>query len=194
MSDSLSQVVETYKALINDKYVIKEAKTPFIDESLLPDSQLQTEATPGENAEEDNKANEASKEKSQKKPKSKNKGDDDKDKAKVAKEKNDSFVRGELSEKASSILMSILYTARLARFDLLRPVCALASCITRWTPQCDRMLYKLICYINSTKYTVFMTGFVGDELKHCELRLYTDADLAGSNSPRNPPLECVSRW
>ena len=24
-----------------------------------------------------------------------------------------------------------------------------------------------------------MTGFVGDELQHCELRLYTDADLAG---------------
>ena len=73
----------------------------------------------------------------------------------------ETYERGELAGQASSILMSILYTARLARFDLLRPVCALESCVTRRTLQCDCMLYRLICYILATKDTVFMTGFVG---------------------------------
>ena len=47
MSESLSQVVEKYKTLIKGKYVIKEAKTPFIDENLLPDPQLEANASSG---------------------------------------------------------------------------------------------------------------------------------------------------
>ena len=44
MSESLSQVVETYKALTKGKYVVKDAKTPCIDENLLPDPQLEANA------------------------------------------------------------------------------------------------------------------------------------------------------
>ena len=46
--------------------------------------------------------------------------------------------------------MEILYGARLARFDLLRPIAALASKITKWDTVCDRMLHRLVCYINSS--------------------------------------------
>ena len=85
---------------------------------------------------------------------------------------------GRLAPIASPVLMSILYAARLARFDLLRPVCALASCVSRWTINCDRMLHKLICYIDTTKNDIRMVGFVGDNITDCHLRLFTDADLA----------------
>ena len=42
-------------------------------------------------------------------------------------------VRGELSPVASRILMKVLYAARMARPDLLRATCYLATRITRWT-------------------------------------------------------------
>ena len=89
-----------------------------------------------------------------------------------------SIPEGTLGKHASSILMSLLYTARMARYDLLRPVCALASMVSRWNVHCDRMLYRLICYVDTTKDEVFMIGFIGDHLKDLTLRLYTDADLA----------------
>ena len=82
---------------------LKNAKTPFLDEALLPDGQ-----DPGE------------------------------------------IPEGALGKHASSILMSLLYTARMARYDLLRPVCALASMVSKWIVHCDRMLYKFVCYVKST--------------------------------------------
>ena len=57
---------------------------------------------------------------------------------------------GLLAPIACKVLMEILYGARLARFDLLRPIAALASKITKWDTICDRMLHRLVCYINSS--------------------------------------------
>ena len=132
MAEALGSTVDRYLEIVGDKVKLRPAKTPFIDENLLPDGQEI----------------------------------DEKDK-------------GALAPHASSILMSLLYTARLSRFDLLRPVCALASCVTRWTTSCDRMLYKLICYVNTTKNSVFIQGYIGDNVEKLEIRCYTDADLAG---------------
>jgi len=56
--------------------------------------------------------------------------------------------RGELQPIAARILMKILYAARMARYDLLRPTCYLATKITKWTPRCDRGLHRLASYIN----------------------------------------------
>ena len=41
-------------------------------------------------------------------------------------------VRGELADNASSVLMKVLYGARMARFDLVRAVCTLATRVTKW--------------------------------------------------------------
>jgi hypothetical protein len=60
--------------------------------------------------------------------------------------------RGELATHAAGILMKILYGARLARFDFLRAVAALACRLTNWTADCDRRLCRLVCYIHSTKH------------------------------------------
>jgi hypothetical protein len=74
--------------------------------------------------------------------------------------------------------MKILYAARMCRYDLLRAVCGLASCTTKWTHQCDRDLRRLICYINTTKDHV-MIGWCGDPSSALELRVHADADFAG---------------
>jgi hypothetical protein len=56
--------------------------------------------------------------------------------------------KGRLQPIAASILMMILYVARLARYDLLQAVCRLACRVSKLDDDCDRRLYRLICYIN----------------------------------------------
>ena len=75
--------------------------------------------------------------------------------------------------------MEILYGARLARFDLLRPIAALASKIRKWDTVCDRMLHRLVCYISSP-LDHKLTGHIGDSNKDLTLTLFSDADFAGS--------------
>ena len=45
--------------------------------------------------------------------------------------------------------MKVLYRARMSRYDLIRPVQALASRVTKWNHLCDRKLHRLISYVNS---------------------------------------------
>ena len=58
--------------------------------------------------------------------------------------------RGALAPHAASILMKLLYAARIARFDLLRSINTLARNVTKWSIQDDAKLYHLMCYVNST--------------------------------------------
>ena len=91
------------------------------------------------------------------------------------------IVAGALKSIASAILMKCLNAARMARYDLLRPITALAQCVTKWTPRCDRMLHKLICYINST-LDLAMYGWIGDKAEDLQTVLYCDADFAGDRA------------
>ena len=85
---------------------------------------------------------------------------------------------GALADKAASILMHVLYVARYARFDLLCAVARLAQKITKWTPDCDLALHRLMCYIHSTlQYR--MVGYVGNKISQVKVHLYADADFAG---------------
>ena len=61
-----------------------------------------------------------------------------------------SAKKGVLQPIAASILMKVLYAARLARFDLLKAVGNLASKITKWDRTCDRQLHRLVSSIDST--------------------------------------------
>ena len=83
---------------------------------------------------------------------------------------------GALQPIAAKVLMEILYAARMARFDLLRAVCQLACCITKWTEECDHRLHRLACYIHRTK-PHRMVGWVGDPANALSLHLYADADF-----------------
>ena len=53
-------------------------------------------------------------------------------------------VSGELADHAASILMKILYGARMGRWDLLKAVASLATHLTRWTTVCDKALLQLV--------------------------------------------------
>ena len=90
---------------------------------------------------------------------------------------------GELQPIACRVLMKTLYAARMARFDLLRPTCFLATQITRWSEQCDRKLHRLVCYIDST-LAYRMTCQMADDPSELGLKLYCDADFAGEQPLR----------
>jgi hypothetical protein len=85
--------------------------------------------------------------------------------------------------------MMILYVVRLVRYDLLRAVGRLACRVSEWDEECDRKLYRLICYINSSLH-LRMVGWIGDALAMLNLRGYADADLAGCADTRVPHREC----
>ncbi len=63
---------------------------------------------------------------------------------------NISTPAGILQPIAARILMKLLYAARMARLYLLRAIQFLASYITKWTPECDRRLDRLVSYVWST--------------------------------------------
>ena len=86
--------------------------------------------------------------------------------------------RGELQPIASKVLMKVLYGARMARYDLLRPTCWLATRVTKWTETCDRALHRLMAYIQSTLH-LRMCGWIGDPMDAWEFVVYSDADFAG---------------
>merc|ERR1712039_860804 len=67
-----------------------------------------------------------------------------------------------------------------ARFDLLRAVCFLAQYITKWDENCDKRLYRLMCYINSTTH-YRQTGWIGDDRDQLQVHLFADADFAGDS-------------
>ena len=85
---------------------------------------------------------------------------------------------GLLAPIACKVLMNNLYGARLARFDLIRPIAALASKITKWNTVCDRMLHRLVCYVNSS-LDYKLKGHIGDSSKDLNLTLFSGADFAG---------------
>lgn len=87
-------------------------------------------------------------------------------------------AKGSLGERSASILMKILWLARLSRPDLSHGVTKLASGITRWSINHDKMLHRLVAYMNGTiEYGVHC--FVHRNPSTLELHLFTDADLGG---------------
>jgi RNA:NAD 2'-phosphotransferase (TPT1/KptA family) len=85
--------------------------------------------------------------------------------------------RGLLAPIASKVLMKVLYAARVGRFDLLRPICWLATKVTKWSKTCDIALHKLISYINCS-LDVANYGWIGDKWEDLKLIIYADANWA----------------
>ena len=86
--------------------------------------------------------------------------------------------RGSLAPHAASILMKLLYAARIARFDLLRSINMLARNVNKWTSNDDARLHHLMCYVNST-LDKRMIGWVGDPIATLSVGIFADADFAG---------------
>ena len=85
---------------------------------------------------------------------------------------------GQVGDKAASVLMKLLWLTRLSRPDLAFAVSQLSTQVTRWCRNSDKMLYRLMCYLSSTR-TLCMKVSVLDSPSSCTLDLYVDADLGG---------------
>lgn len=90
---------------------------------------------------------------------------------------------GQLNKIVASILMRILYVARMARFELLRVTCRLATKVPRWTEQCDKQLLRLVRYIWHHRGER-QVGFIGNDISEMSLRFFNDDDFAGDVASR----------
>ena len=59
----------------------------------------------------------------------------------------------------------------------MHPVCTLAREITKWNFACDRRLYRLVCYLQSTR-THCLHGWIGDSADKLSIMIFTDASFA----------------
>jgi hypothetical protein len=96
----------------------------------------------------------------------------------------ESILPGSLGKTAQSIVMALLYCARMARPDLLFPCNVLSRSFSRWTKQNDLQLHQLLSYAKRTALlSQHNTVVVDDPLV---LSAYVDADHAGQYStPRS---------
>ena len=74
--------------------------------------------------------------------------------------------------------MRILCAARLARFDLLRITCKLATRVSKWTTKDGARLLRLAQYIYHHA-SDRQIGLIGDSGPELSCQLFTDADFAG---------------
>ena len=86
-------------------------------------------------------------------------------------------TKGQLEGSASKVLMKLLWLARLARPDLMKGICDLTRRVTCWSRADDKRLYRLVCYLWSTK-THKLFGQIADPVENLRVVLYTDADHA----------------
>eukprot|EP00959_Pyramimonas_sp_CCMP1952_P117140 2448485-Pyramimonas_sp.AAC.1 len=91
--------------------------------------------------------------------------------------KKDFETVGTLGPSAASVLMKILYLARVCRPDLFHGVCMLAREITKWNRVCDRRLHRLVSYLHQHRGHS-LEGFIGDDPRDLTLVQYTDASFA----------------
>ena len=76
------------------------------------------------------------------------------------------------------MLMRLLYGARYARFDLLKSMSRLASCVSYWDLDCHKKLMRLLAYVKGS-LKKRLVGWVGDQLHEVQPHVYADADFAG---------------
>jgi hypothetical protein len=91
---------------------------------------------------------------------------------------------GALSAGAASIIMKIMWAARIGRPDIAKATSSLARKVCKWTQSCDLDLHYLVSYLNETKGYV-LTGTVGGPEEELKIVSYADADFAGSKSCRS---------
>ena len=86
--------------------------------------------------------------------------------------------RGALRPVAARILMKCLWLSRLCRADLTHGITVLARRISCWSTNDDRRLYRLMCYISTTRHHRVKSTITGDG-SDLEILCFADADHAG---------------
>jgi hypothetical protein len=91
---------------------------------------------------------------------------------------------GKLTDNAASLLMTVLFLARMVRADCLYTVNVLARDVTRWHRRHDRALHRLFCYLKHTAklQLIYEVGCGVRETEMLVLEAYPDADHGGCPS------------
>jgi len=87
---------------------------------------------------------------------------------------------GLMKDKAASILMGVLYAARMMRMDVSFTTIYLARQISRWRKVHDLQLNALMSYILETAHFVQTSVIYFGKLVDIMIHAYCDADLGGS--------------
>merc|ERR1711933_549326 len=95
---------------------------------------------------------------------------------------------GQLGVMAAMMLMTILYTCRVARPEITRAITFLAKRITKWDFRCDQRLHRLMCYVNCATDDQMM-GWIGDDPSELSAHLFCDADFYQRLPCRHPGTE-----
>ena len=85
--------------------------------------------------------------------------------------------RGCMANDASKVLMKILWSARLARPDLMKGIPDLTRKITTWSRADDRRLFRLMSYLKGTAHFM-LEGHIRDDPSMLHLCLFADSDHA----------------
>jgi len=86
--------------------------------------------------------------------------------------------KGRLFSIAAMVLMTFMYQARTARFDVQKGITFMAKRISCWDNSTDGHLHHLVCYLTGTgDYT--QCGWIGDSPEKLVAQLFVDADFAG---------------
>ena len=95
---------------------------------------------------------------------------------------SDDAPRGELSASAASMVMKLLWLARISRPDILVAVTLLAVNVTTWSINEDRMVARLVGYVSySAHYSLcFSSLYVDTDFGGC---LHTARSTSGMFSP-----------
>ena len=84
---------------------------------------------------------------------------------------------GQLHTPASRVLMKVLYGSRMARPDLLKVNCSLATCVNRWQATDNDRIHRMMSYIEQTRH-LRLVGWCGDSPADLSLEAFADADFA----------------
>jgi hypothetical protein len=93
---------------------------------------------------------------------------------------NDLDTPGVYGKHSASLLMKLLYCARMARPDLCYAVNNLARWVTKWNKLCDKCLCHLFSYVQTKVATTLHAHVDTSDLDLVEIHAYPDADLAGN--------------
>ncbi len=80
---------------------------------------------------------------------------------------------------AASLLMKLIYGARMACPWLSVAIQQLARQVHRWTAECDRRLHRLYCYVSCTTDMTLSGSWLTADLDNLTLDTYVDSDIAG---------------
>ena len=85
---------------------------------------------------------------------------------------------GRYAQVAPRVQMKIMYAARLARPDFLRPVISLASHLQKWFVEHDKCLIRLLSYVKGS-LRLRLWSWNSSEPSTVQVHVFADADFAG---------------